>query len=309
MADSTNTSRAVSSVPEDKESSGLSSQSKIAPVTTKSQHAVDVLSLAIENVVDRKFRSLEAAIANLEKLTLQLTAAGKVDVAKDDKDGKDKSEKSEKVKDGSGSIEKSKDKDGTEGKEVKEAKEGKGAKDGKEGKEGKEKKGDSKDAKDDKKKKEKEKVPFREVGIAYKVNCVSDISEVSCTFVVDMKVFFSWKDDKLIGRKNGASINYEEEKGLFDPDIVVTNEHDLNLESSVTKLTDPETGEVKRTNSYKGTVFLLSMNLKSFPFDCQNLQICFKPYKLPIESVKIVPKPATESALDHPVIHEWNVQG
>ena len=30
--------------------------------------------------------------------------------------------------------------------------------------------------------------------------------------------------------------------------------------------------------------FLGSMDLKLFPFDCQNLQICFKPYKLPKEA-------------------------
>jgi chromatin remodeling complex protein RSC6 len=281
---------------------------------SRNQQAVDVLALAIESVVDRKFRSLDAAIANLERITLALASKNEKagdpasEKVKENKEEKKVEKKEEKVKDDKG--EKTKDgkegkdsKEGKDAKEGKDSKEGKDAKEGKDGKEGKE----SKEGKGDKKKKEK--VPFREVGIAYKVNCVSDISEVSCTFVIDMKAFFSWKDEKLIGRKNGANINYEEEKGLFDPDIVVSNEHDLKLESSVTKLTDPDTGEVKRTNSYKGTVFLLSMNLKSFPFDCQNLQICFKPYKLPIESVKLVPKPATESAMDHPVIHEWNVKG
>ena len=213
---------------------------------------VDLLASAIEKVVDKKFHALEAAIANLERLT-QTMAIQKDAINA----GVLSTNKSDKVSEG---------KDVPDGK-VKAAKEGKD-KEPKTEKDGKAEKGDKKD-----KKEKKEKMPLKEVSMAYKINCVSDISEVSCTFVIDMKVFFTWTDEKLIGKKSGATINYEEEKGLFDPDIVVSNEHDLNLESTVTKLVNSETGEIKRTCSYKGTVFLLSMNLKSFPFDCQNLQV------------------------------------
>jgi hypothetical protein len=113
----------------------------------------------------------------------------------------------------------------------------------------------------------------RPVYVAYKINCVSDINESSCTFEIDMKVFFSWWDEKLIGRKKGCDVNTKEEKDLFEPDIIVTNEHNLITVSNSTKLVDSLTGEVKRTVTYKGTLFLLSMNLRAFPFDCQNLQV------------------------------------
>lgn len=35
-------------------------------------------------------------------------------------------------------------------------------------------------------------------------------------------------------------------------------------------------GEVKCSKHYKGTVFLTSMDLRLFPFDCQNLQVTFE---------------------------------
>jgi uncharacterized protein YjhX (UPF0386 family) len=53
----------------------------------------------------------------------------------------------------------------------------------------------------------------RQIHVAYKINCVSDISDILCTFEVDLKVFFSWKDESLVGRKEGSSVNYALEKG------------------------------------------------------------------------------------------------
>jgi hypothetical protein len=144
-------------------------------------------------------------------------------------------------------------------------------------KEKKDKNGKESDGKEKSKEKSKEKKkdegPAKEVYVAYKINCLSDISEVSCSFEVDMKAFFSWCDEKLIGRKKGESVNYEEDGKLFDPNIVVTNAHNLTETSITNKLIDSKTGEVKRTVTYKGTVFLLGMNLNTFPFDCQNLQV------------------------------------
>lgn len=113
------------------------------------------------------------------------------------------------------------------------------------------------------------------VELAYKINCVSDVSAVSCTFEVDIKIFLYWTDDKLIGRKKGSFIDYEAEKDLFEPNIIVTNEHQLTVveKDCNTKIDNDKTGGVKRTAHFKGTVFLGSMDLKMFPFDCQNLQV------------------------------------
>lgn len=46
----------------------------------------------------------------------------------------------------------------------------------------------------------------------------------------------------------------------------------------MTEITIPK-GEVKCSKHYKGTVFLTSMDLRLFPFDCQNLQVTSSVYR------------------------------
>jgi hypothetical protein len=48
------------------------------------------------------------------------------------------------------------------------------------------------------------------------------------------------------------------------------------------------------------------MDLATFPVDCQNLQICLKPYKLEVEKVRLRPR-REESAIEHQDSHEWKV--
>jgi hypothetical protein len=49
------------------------------------------------------------------------------------------------------------------------------------------------------------------------------------------------------------------------------------------------------------------MDLATFPVDCQNLQICLKPYKLETEKVLLRPR-REESAIEHQDSHEWMVR-
>jgi hypothetical protein len=49
------------------------------------------------------------------------------------------------------------------------------------------------------------------------------------------------------------------------------------------------------------------MDLATFPVDCQNLQICLKPYKLETEKVLLRPR-REESAIEHQDSHEWKVR-
>lgn len=119
------------------------------------------------------------------------------------------------------------------------------------------------------------KQPPKIVQLSYKINCISDVSAVMCTFEIDLKVFAYWCDPLLVGRKKGELLDYDAEKELFEPDIIVTNERELTLveKDNNTKIIDSKTGEVKRSIHYRGTVFMGSMDLKLFPFDCQNLQV------------------------------------
>jgi len=111
-----------------------------------------------------------------------------------------------------------------------------------------------------------------------------------------IKVFFTWCDEALVGRKKDTEVDLTE-KGIFDPNLILVNDHDCNVVDTSVKITKPDTGELKMSVHYKGTCFLTNMELHTFPFDCQNLQMVFKPYKLAIEDVVLVPGDQTDCAL------------
>lgn len=173
------------------------------------------------------------------------------------------------------------------------------------------KKDKDKSGKDDKGKdgKKDKKTKRTVVSVAYKINCISSISSILCTYEVDAKIFYFWDDAKLIGREKNSSVDLENEPGLFNPDIVVTNKHILEVTTSDIKITDSKKGSVKMSIHVKGTCFLTAMELNLFPFDCQNLLISLKPYKLPYEEVILVSKPEDECAMDNNVTQEWEVFG
>ena len=45
------------------------------------------------------------------------------------------------------------------------------------------------------------------------MNNVSDISAISATFQLDIKAFFNWCDEALVGREKGATVDYVNESG------------------------------------------------------------------------------------------------
>lgn len=51
------------------------------------------------------------------------------------------------------------------------------------------------------------------------------------------------------------------------------------------------------------------MELNLFPFDCQNLQVILKPYKLPLEEAELTPLKDDPCSMDNKVTQEWNVLG
>jgi hypothetical protein len=149
----------------------------------------------------------------------------------------------------------------------------------------------------------------KKIYVSYKINLISEINAILSTFLIDVKIFFTWTDEALIGVKKINDEEYFGNKKYFDPQIFVTNGHDLNEKSKTIKITNEETGEVKLTVHYVGSVYMTSMNLRLFPFDCQNLQLQLKPYKLPIEDVIFAQRPSADSCIEHHVSHEWNLSG
>ncbi len=144
------------------------------------------------------------------------------------------------------------------------------------------------------------------VYIYYKINYIADINVLTSSFMCDIKVFYKWYDPFLIGRKKDSSIDFKE-KGVFNPDIAIQNAFDITETSSSAKIVDGKTGEVKLTVSYKGTFFITAMSLQLFPFDCQNLQLTFRPHKLSSTDLQVIALPAVESAMERSITHEWSV--
>ena len=202
------------------------------------ERLVNIIALAMEKVVDKKMSSFESLLNKVDNLLVTNNSKSVIE-SKELSQTNDKEKK--KVDDSKTTV-------------VVEKKE------------------KSEDKKSSKKEKEPSEPKILE--LSYKVNCISDVDPVSCTFSIDIKVFMYWDDPKLIGRAKG-DVDYTVEKGLFEPDIIVTNDHDLSEveKDQNTKVVDSKKGSVKRTMHYKGTVFLGSMDLALFPFDCQNLQV------------------------------------
>lgn len=162
---------------------------------------------------------------------------------------------------------------------------------------------DSESAEKDKKQEKEQK----QIEVAYKINCISNIDCVTSTFEIDIKIFIYWKDPKLVGRKKGDKVSFDED--IYNPDIVIVNEHNMKRISNELKMVDGETGLVKQSIEASGTCFLTTMELDLFPFDCHNLRIVLKPYKLPIEEAFLSPYSSDPCSMDYQITQEWNILG
>lgn len=95
------------------------------------------------------------------------------------------------------------------------------------------------------------------VEVSYKINCLSHIDSVTSTYYCDVKLFYHWKDPNFIGRKKNELVDIKTE-GSWNPDIIVTNEHELSIieDHREIKVNDPQTGEIKSSIQYRGTLFI-----------------------------------------------------
>jgi len=137
--------------------------------------------------------------------------------------------------------------------------------------------------------------------VSFKINNITNIDVSSCTFNINFNLFNHWEDEKLIGKKEGPL--RRDELG-FDPDVIVVN--DLTLETHKTEynLVNSDTGAVKMVQHIKGKVFLLSLDLQVFPFDCQNLSINLRSRKTDHKKV-VLEYLQEESTVDAHPQHEW----
>lgn len=107
--------------------------------------------------------------------------------------------------------------------------------------------------------------------VAFEINCVSEVDAKLCAFIVGMSMnrFHTWQDDKSIGKRRCANIANGDDRGLCDPDIILSDEINLKAMSNITRVTGDwlfgrrsEGGNTAPRNFV--SLFLLSMNLKSF---------------------------------------------
>ena len=147
------------------------------------------------------------------------------------------------------------------------------------------------------------------VHVGYKVNSVRDVDARHSTFRCDFKLFYYWRDDFFVDRKKGESLDPHEEqaRGAFWPDLVISNETELEVTHEQFVVKNPKTGEVKFSQYYRGTLSMVNMSLTHFPFDVQNLRICVRPHKMTIDEVEL--EPADDHAIEHHSRHEWDVVG
>ena len=143
--------------------------------------------------------------------------------------------------------------------------------------------------------------------VSFKVNNVSEIDVVKCTFNANVSLFFHWEDPSLIGKPLGK---IEKSELGFDPEIMVINSLDLQETESHYRLEliNTYTGAVKESRHFHGKVFLLSLDLLTFPFDCQNLSINLRSKRKDFNNV-ILEYFSEESTVDAHPQHEWLFHG
>jgi hypothetical protein len=108
------------------------------------------------------------------------------------------------------------------------------------------------------------------IRVGYKVSVIGQVDTVMSTFYCDFKLFAWWVDPSLANRDvKGAPVDWGK-KGVFDPQLTVINEHDIqpkNVGHKLTKSTE-QGGHVKWSAHFHGTLFVY-MDLRYFPFDFQ----------------------------------------
>ena len=143
--------------------------------------------------------------------------------------------------------------------------------------------------------------------VSFKINNVSEIDVFKGTFVVNISIFYHWEDPVLIGRPLGT---LSEQDLSMNPDMIVINDLDLQetREHYGLELLNTYTGAVKQSRHYKGRVFLLSLDLLTFPFDCHNLSLNLRSKKNDFNNV-VLEYFSEESTVDAHPQHEWLFHG
>ncbi len=145
--------------------------------------------------------------------------------------------------------------------------------------------------------------------VSFKINYVTEIDVVQCTFNISCSLFYHWEDPALIGHPVGAC-----RKSALGPDsdadIIVVNDMTLEETSSseFIEVLNSSTGAVKLSKHVKGKVFMMSLDLQMFPFDVQNLSINLRPKRQDVTKC-VLEYFSEQSTVNAQPQHEWVQHG
>ena len=146
------------------------------------------------------------------------------------------------------------------------------------------------------------------VEVGYKINCVSNVSALDSTYDIDINVHLYWRDPKAIGIPNKSVLDLQQMK-LFDPELVISNQHILTEIAHKSKVVDSSTGEIKCSLQYRGSAFIMGLDLALFPFDYQNLNFVLRPRRLASDKLILKVRKKSECAFNRSIVHDWEVMG
>lgn len=152
----------------------------------------------------------------------------------------------------------------------------------------------------------------RVVFVQFKVNDIKKIEEADGLVHLDFNLYLRWFDPALIGAvKPGFTRTVAEYETLWSPKIEINNGVDLTemWDGDVSwNLKDTETGEMKYSQRYKGTIGN-KMNLHYFPFDIHQLNVVTGPKFMDSTRISLKLEPgvnSTKTAISHS-LEEWKV--
>ncbi len=138
------------------------------------------------------------------------------------------------------------------------------------------------------------------VSVAVYLLDIPAIDDADQSFIADVFLRFTWKDPRLVhARETPCIVNLDE---VWHPPLILLNQRKVEkqLKDDVQVFAD---GSVAYRQRYYGT-FALQADLRSFPFDQQNLPVSVVA-RLPVEEVVIIADPSIFSIADKISVANW----
>eukprot|EP00732_Lithocolla_globosa_P004657 Lithocolla_globosa_v1_NODE_4403_length_1444_cov_7.344852.p1 type:complete len:418 gc:universal NODE_4403_length_1444_cov_7.344852:175-1428(+) len=143
--------------------------------------------------------------------------------------------------------------------------------------------------------------PLKEIGVAFTIFRLADISETLSQFACFFSLSMTWKDPDLV-KAEPSQVDWQNQ---WKPLLTFLNVVKLETLSQRYILNSPETGGVKFSGKFHGT-FVEQLELHRFPFDQQFLRIRIS-VERPINEVLLIQQPLRNNVQIPTPLAEWIV--